>query len=81
MGRKWTDYEDGYLRSNTDLPDDILARKFQRTPRAVYDRRKILNLPPQNRPEGILMPAPLTEGEKMLRIKKLAREMRVKLNG
>ena len=79
MSRLWTNEEDNYLRANYDLTDEILGEHLKRSSRAVYERRMHLLLPSQRGADGVRAPIAMSRDEKVMRIRKLACDMRVRL--
>ena len=81
MGSVWTEKEDQYIRDNSNMPDDVLARAIHRSEISVYNRRRHLGVPPMSGWDGIRKPIAMSPYEKVYRIKKMAMDMRVKLKG
>jgi hypothetical protein len=81
MGRLWTEPDDQYLEDHHELPDEIIARALDRTPKSIYDRRRTIGVPPMSGWEGIRKPVAMSQYEKVYRIQKMAMDMRIKLKG
>lgn len=80
MGRAWTQTDDRYIREHAELPNEIIGAAIDRTARSICDRRRELGVPPQSGWEGIRKPVAMSRYEKTFRIKKMAMEMRVRID-
>ena len=80
MGRAWTQTDDKYIREHAELTNEIIGNAIGRTARSICDRRRDLGVPPQSGWEGIRKPVAMSKYEKVFRIKKMAMEMRVRID-
>lgn len=75
---RWTQSEIDFLEDNVECSNKYLAKKLGRTENAVIAKKYQLRI---KKDVEAVMPEPLTQQEKQIRIIKLAADMRVKLKG
>jgi len=76
----WKKEEDDYIRINSDMSDESIAKALDRTQRSIYERRRYLKVPPIDL-EAVRVPKAMTKYEKEYRIRKMAAEMHVRIGG